>query len=868
MTALTPASSSTSLCSSVKRQHSPPTQPNTPHKKLYTGSSMTDLLHTTHLTGDEVTQGGEDSEEEVVVARKDKGKGKMKMVYLPELPEEVWTRIFEIYYEDDTTQWQNTGVLKAGLTPVLLSRDHARMALPVLYRHPYVGYKAIKPFLTSIHLPATYTELPYRVYIKHLTIRPSPIMPSKETSASLHKVEGDTSNTSSRPDPYTIHASFLTLMRAVPQLTTFTLKDTLILCQTDADRLFIGLAAINPKKAKLEFRMWDLYKSPCGQDIIGATRGGAHTSHGLKRGNENGPSRGGSPTTDNTSAASGIWSLQRAWRDAMYKGRDYDLPLSWIEPARPEQNNPTVQPTMQVTHWLPTQPQISLASHHGMMPNQLNVQPMPPPHPAPNQPSTPSAFAHISAAHTSTRQTSERSDLISSLDAYRSRRPPRSTNLAPTWSGENESVNDSMRVQDNASGSSNSAPSSLSPPENGSLDIDSDDEDDDEDYTTWLSRQGQLRASSTSGQSPGQSSREVFPAVTATAALQGASSRPVDNAGNMQNPSFNDVTRTPAASSSVLAAAIPQPSRIVPVPASRFAPLTSSHSNDSQSPVGFSGRLRRNVSAGMFTITMSANNNHGPGHYVRGLLQRLIVESWSPDLQALSIVALDPVATLAVRSPILDFWTQISVPHIRVHLPRSIDPLSIFKDAKQVARDRAKRRRSQGGEISNHPITTANANGLIITLPPGSDQAQDIVDDERVVGGDGPANELIHENVRLFEIEINSIEEMRDEVWIRNGDQLPPQLCRILAGDHDWRDVSFGESNDTYSPPYSEYVPADSPATSDFDSPTFSFVSMDNDDVSEQWIENQDDIGHDTYDRSKAEEQARRIEGRALDKEK
>ncbi len=42
-----------------------------------------------------------DVEEELeMILRKGRGKRKAKMRYLPELPEEVWTRVFELYYEE------------------------------------------------------------------------------------------------------------------------------------------------------------------------------------------------------------------------------------------------------------------------------------------------------------------------------------------------------------------------------------------------------------------------------------------------------------------------------------------------------------------------------------------------------------------------------------------------------------------------------------------------------------------------------------------------------------------------------------------------------------------------------------------------
>lgn len=44
-------------------------------------------------------QYGSDEEDELPVVRKDKGKGKAKEIYAPDLPEEVWKRVFELFYD-------------------------------------------------------------------------------------------------------------------------------------------------------------------------------------------------------------------------------------------------------------------------------------------------------------------------------------------------------------------------------------------------------------------------------------------------------------------------------------------------------------------------------------------------------------------------------------------------------------------------------------------------------------------------------------------------------------------------------------------------------------------------------------------------
>ncbi|WVW82281.1 hypothetical protein I302_104287 [Kwoniella bestiolae CBS 10118] len=873
---LTPASSTSSLSSSTKRRFSPPSEEDIPYKKLHMGDSMVDILSTTHLTprGDQNPLDEDtDMEEEEVVVKKDKGKGKMKMVYLPELPEEVWTRIFEIYYEDRTTQWQNTGILHNGLTPVLLSRDHARIALPVLYRHPYVGYKAITPFIAALGGPPRYTDLPYKDYIKHFTVRASPIIPSTEFSAFYSGRKNPDVGTSNVA-PYTIHPSFDTLMGILPELSTFTLKDTLILHQADASLLFHGLRYINPKKARLEFRMWDLYDSPYGQDIIGATRGGVYNSYGSK------PSILPSPDLSshrNTHEVTGV-AIQKNWRDALYNATELDLPPWWIEPSRPE----APAPIMPLGPWgaapalLANQP-INLASRlppqtqaSTQIPNILpNPPTLPAPPPAPAQHSPSITIPSNLLGDPGTQQIYRRIRQLVDSRSSDSQGPALSqtSSSATTLSTPFASTAGNQVVTD-LSSAHMLVPQDHEPGDSADNPLDftgwelSDSEDEDELSTRpssisspdlrllGSSRYSYLRATSSldtnsTAAPPRDTSRDIGPSWYRPTPSRGV---PV----NQASTSTSIVTRSAPSNTAMIQATVPAPQQR----SQAFA--LSDYTGRRHSPVG-----QNNIAVGTRIGPGGVPLAHAPGmtwhllaHHIRALLLELIREIWTPRLQALSVVALDPLASLTVRAPQLDFWTQINVPHIRVHLPRSINSLAVLKGAKEVARDRARRRR----EGEHDDVTT-----VVPPLGPVNNQPEG-EDDHKIVGGDGSGNDLINEEVRLFEVEINSMEEMRDEVWIRFGDQLPPQLCRILAGEHDWRDVSFGHTNDTYSPPHSEYVPPDSPATSDFDSPTFSFVSLgESDDELGVEIDEGEGNENDTYDKDKADEQAKRMRERGTE---
>ena len=202
--------------------------------------------------------------------------------------------------------------------------------------------------------------------------------------------------------------------------------------------------------------------------------------------------------------------------------------------------------------------------------------------------------------------------------------------------------------------------------------------------------------------------------------------------------------------------------------------------------------IRRHGSAGSLTAVVNLNhpNNIITGipppvrfasaylpHTFREALFELFDQHWCPDLQAFSFVALDPHASVIAQAPRLDFWNRVAVSRIRVHLPRCINSLAVFKGLKENRRDRRKRQRDR----------------LAASAPAGQADTEPASDDHIIVGGDGSGGDLVHESNRLFEIEVNTVEEMEDVVWIQGGDQLPPQVCRILAGSHDWSDVPIGE---------------------------------------------------------------------------
>lgn len=178
-------------------------------------------------------------------------------------------------------------------------------------------------------------------------------------------------------------------------------------------------------------------------------------------------------------------------------------------------------------------------------------------------------------------------------------------------------------------------------------------------------------------------------------------------------------------------------------------------------------------------LTVHATSYH-LSQELRRMLGDLLEECWCPRIESFSFVALDPLASVIVRHPRVELWIRLPIPHIRIHLPRGISSLAVFKGTKELSRENARRRAAAAQAQDN-----AQPN-----------EAEVEPEQVRIVAGDGEGGELIHPATRLFEIEVNTIAEMNDErEWIVNGDQLPSQLCRILVGTHHWRDVRIGEQH-------------------------------------------------------------------------
>ena len=867
--------------------------------------------------------------------------------------------------------WQDTNLLSHGTTPLLLSKELTPVALEVLYKHPHVSYPSLPKFKRCLYIPSPYHDVPKSALIRHLTIRPSPVVPSRELPSV--PITHDQGSARRRPiAPYSIHESLASVLRPFPKLFSFTLKDTLVLHEADAARLFDALKLISPKKGRLEFRMWDLTESLEGSVLDGLSKPNIYapastfvsvptTIATLPRNMPRNRRPGESPLT-----------MQETWQEALLRNGEIELPAWWIEPVR------SGGPPMNFTNG-------GSVSTWGQLMDP--APPFPEPHP-PSPPPLPPTPAQMQLAQLNTMRnrvmsrlnrlyallrprsnivwadfTHERAgqvihhlqlpmlqlleETVQSLIVAVQNRGPAPT--IPAFTVANPMPNGSFTefmqllqrvvqeiengppVQDAASSSQDiqgdvgssaigegqqsarqqsagqeNAGSSTRVPLEDSTTIEtgaswtrSGPRSNDLDGQTALTAQPPIayfvpstvrspvenppvRTTSTHpepararsqlrlielGQEGNATGSMIGSAVEAVAnpslpkvrplaiprttgfrgeeSTSGAGSGPREptttvEGGNCtraissncissrmrREPSESADTfyghsptitarsttfQPPAFQAHTVQSANVQPTHVSLATASRRTRDADADLNEAQrnrtdhlyapdddgaylGTAGPSNSTRNGVSADISSAgaTVPAPNpsnlpqslgdaftdsagrtSFSLAHYMRHLLEKLVKTHWSPRLEALYIEAMDPLASLIVRAPRLDLWTRMAVPHIRVHLPRGCNSLAVFKGAAENARDRRRRRNGED----------------YVVVPPGQ------VDENkgRVVGGDGMGGDLVHETNRLFEIEVNTIAEMQDEVWIHCGDQLPPQVCRILVGDQDWSNVVAGE---------------------------------------------------------------------------
>ncbi len=580
-----------------------------------------------------------------------------------------------------------------------------------------LSHSTIQSFLCALFLPSRYTDSPRISHVRHLTVQASPLY--KPTNG----IEAY-----SRSSLYTIHQKLPDVLRNFPELTTFTLKDTLILHQADASVLFKALKLIRPKKARLEIRMWDLYDSPVGQDLIAAICPSIDSpmTRVVSTAAAVALNRATQPMRD-----AGRSLMQEAWRDALFRGGELEFPQWWTEPPRADPPAAGAGANL-----------VALGGHHQALLHAMSLAGM---GPGPNGP----MFVPFPV-----------------MPPQQLPPPPHNhgPSTAPTQPA--TTAQTTMSIDIHSDDVNLPAPSSPQPTSRSSR----------------LANRAIPQALTTTRR---QLDRIANAQRSRTDHLYVPSTAPSSVRSTPSIVIIDDAITAIPTSTTVQTPTVPPPNTtglgyMNRVRLSTWRPPQTrlSPRPQTRSPQASASRRSDEIAAGQSDVALPGMTSYHLAHHMRGELVDLLENHWTPYTQAFSFVAFDPLASLIVRAPQLDLWTRVTVPHVRVHLPRGCNSLAVFKGAKETARDRQRNRRN-------------NDDG---TEPQAANIDESEEEANRVVGGDGMGGDLVHEDIRLLEIEVNTLAEMSDDVWIRCGDQLPPQVCRILVGEQDWRDLRIGRS--------------------------------------------------------------------------
>ncbi|WVQ85668.1 hypothetical protein IAT38_007834 [Cryptococcus sp. DSM 104549] len=656
-------------------------------------------------------------------ARKDKGKA--KMVAMPTIPDDVWSVIFEHYYAQRSNEWTTSGHQKGLLQPLLICKQLAPLSLSALYDHPHLSFRTIAPFIRSLSLPSPYLTCPKRQLVKHLTVAPSP-------SPSSLRAENRAKSSSA----YTIHTHFRELTALLPPLQSLTLKDTLIAHEADADLLLDGLELLRPSTAHIQLRMWNIFTHPSAERILALTRGPTTTFSEHRPSPEDAQDlvrevvNGGGPD-DWLEAME--WDMElrfpaRWYQDegaetanapapaphplpwlALLNNIPHPAPVTTVAPAAPAAPAPAFVPAAgQATN---AGAAAMLSNPAGQLPNALpnqlsavstgswNLSVLPPPTAAP------AAFT----AHTQAAQ------------------PPAS---APPVDQAAQPVASSALVWEGDSGAMVGVESGDEDDNEEKEDGEKKDEEKEIDAQYLEPLADDSAAASDDGEAAeGQTASQVWWA------------HPTDPPSSpLPSPS----SASPSRFSRTHSASPPSP----PLPAPHL-PIPS-YLRATTSPDGVH-----------LSLHTGYRHHHLAGH-LRSRLGTLFSTTWAPELTALYFTALDPLAALAVSDPAQELWPEVAVPTIRVHLPRAVSSLTLFKGPDEFLHDDRHR---------ESPSPTSS---------PEKEEA-------RIVGGTGQGEGLLNPATTSFEVELNSVKEVIDGTWITYGDQLPPVLSRVLAGSSDWR---------------------------------------------------------------------------------
>lgn len=142
-------------------------------------------------------------------------------------------------------------------------------------------------------------------------------------------------------------------------------------------------------------------------------------------------------------------------------------------------------------------------------------------------------------------------------------------------------------------------------------------------------------------------------------------------------------------------------------------------------------------------------------HVLRKEVTTLFKSYWQGNTSALSLVPADHFSSNIFLDSELKILGDLRFPHLRLSVPQDVSAVGVFH-SHQASVGNVR----QGFQRESESLT---------------------------------ALDLLHEDVKLFEVEVASKEDMRDERWTEEAAHLPPQLCRIFKGQRDWEMVEFGE---------------------------------------------------------------------------
>lgn len=708
--------------------------------------------------------------------------------------------------------------------PLQISREIATFSAEAMYRHPHITYRAFERFIGSLKSSfrhGTVGPLSKAKMVRHLTIFPSPPVP-----ASAHSQYGET-HKASATNKDTIHQFLPELLRSFTSLDSLTVRDALFTTWKDWVTFQKALSQVKPQKAQLELSLWDLTHSASGLELRAATTHSVHAdfnndvfvSHKDIEDTLNRDRPFSSPAIPHFQV------MLETWKAALTSGGEMIMPLHWIDPKRKTPDpTPETAPVVSLGGTSNSDDESDVAEPRTM----VDITPNPDmedyeiiiPASAVNRLRAYTAGWSSTGTSLNTFRTSFASPASDIDDQAGSSAIDMSDYLPLPFTGVPGVTLEwgalRMRRGDPVVEVALSAYQFIAntgfAAESGSSAI--------QQATTWASGSSLTLDDATISAIPIREEGEDMDWSDEFGYLYGILGEGSLNTPFLEPQVVPSAPDVPPQESFVVFhdwAGISGMDQAFPDSTSLF---TTSPLFNPPPPAHGSQRLALAYTSAVHpgstrtrTALASSTPTPSPGsgdyaHEARaGLLQ--LLKGWSPRLQALSLVLLDPAAGIMVRAPDLDFWRELDIPHIRVRLPRGCTALSVLQGSSEYRRSLRRRQELVGhfnrdpyagvstvtGPAHNGHANHNNFGAFLLSLASNTlttqemelRQSKDTGTEQTVYIGHG----VLHPNNLLFEIEVNTHAEMQDEMWYECGGQMPSQVCRLLVGEQDWRDVDI-----------------------------------------------------------------------------